>query len=291
MTSFSSEVRRCRPLLGTFVEITATARSKGHACAAVEAAFGDIQRVQSLMSFHEPESDVSRLNRSAFQKTVEVSSWTYEVLLAAEKLHDESAGVFDLTIAPLLEKWGYLPKRSRGVSMHSHSANQSSIELLPDNRVRFHRPVRIDLGGIAKGFAVDKAIETLLEFGAASAVVNAGGDLRVFGSNPSTIHVRHPASPAQTLPLLQMSEGAFATSAGYYTRKKVRGRWVTPLVDPARCRSCAKPVSVSVQAPTAMIADALTKVVVVLGEQSAPLLKSYSATALLISQTGRVVVA
>jgi FAD:protein FMN transferase len=288
MRSPLNKVRRCRPLLGTLVEITVAAQSESLAIGAMETAFDAIQRVQSLMSFHAAESDISHLNRSARSQIVEVNSWTYEVLLAAAKLHRDSKGIFDITIAPQLEHWRYLPRQCRNRFRQPCAGNQSSIELLPGNRVRFHQPVRIDLGGIAKGFAVDKAVEALKTFGVSSALVNAGGDLRVFGLIPSTIHVRHPSAPTQTLPLLQLSEGAFATSAGYFTRKKFRGRWVSPLINPVQNRPCTQSISASVQAPTCMLADALTKVLMIRQKDCAELLKSNSATGWIITSSGKV---
>jgi len=289
MISCSNDVRRCRPLLGTFVEITAASESREHVCNAVELAFAAIERVQRLMSFYEPASDVTRLNRFAARRSVAITPWTFQVLQAAERLHQDTHGTFDITVAAQLLRWGYLPARNSPRSRKTHPTGQGAIELLPANRVRFHEPVQIDLSGIAKGFAVDKAVEALQSAGVASGQVNAGGDLRVFGPSPTTIHVRHPGSPGFVFPIVRISDGAFATSAAYFSRKKWRGRWTTPLVDPLHGRSCKTGDSVSVQAPTCLAADALTKVVMVMGEQSAEILRAYSAAGFIVNRAGEVI--
>jgi thiamine biosynthesis lipoprotein len=104
----AADIRRARPLLGTFVEITAA-----HAPAleaAVEAAFAAVATVHRLMSFHEPDSDVGRLNRHAAADAVRIHDWTYEVLEVALDIHHCSGGTFDITVAPALQALGLLPR-------------------------------------------------------------------------------------------------------------------------------------------------------------------------------------
>ena len=276
-------IRRCRPLLGTFVEIEATARTESLALEGVEAAFGAVSRVQRLMSFHDEASDVARLNANAAERDVEIDPWTFEVLRAAVDLHARSRGAVDVSVAPLLQRWGFLP--AFGDETRPAAVDQSAIELRPGHRVRFRRAVRIDLGGIAKGFAVDRAIDALRGAGVASASVNAGGDLRVFGV-ASTVHVRHPRMPGRMLPLLRIDDGAVATSASYFSKRRCNGRWVSPLVDPQRGRSCATTSSVTVHASSCLAADALTKVLAILGARSAPILRAHSARGYLVTRAG-----
>src|SRR5262244_1716732 len=102
-------IRRARPLLGTFVEIAVAGETFDAAEAAVEAAYSAVATVHRLMSFHEADSDVSRLNRSAVSGAVRVHDWTYQVLEAARDLHGRSAGVFDISVAAALQRLGLLP--------------------------------------------------------------------------------------------------------------------------------------------------------------------------------------
>ena len=288
MTSRCAEIRRCRPLLGTFVEVAARADSPERASAALEAAFAAVSRVQRLMSFHDPASDVSRMNRDAVREAVEVDPWTLRVLEAARDLHARTRGVFDVAVAPWLQRWGYLPDTPACRAPARRACAEAAFELLAGRRVRFRRPAAIDLGGIAKGFAVDRAVEALVREGAASGVVNAGGDLRVFGGEPSALHVRHPGEPGRLLPLGTLRDGAFATSADTFTRRRWRGRAVSPLVDPTNGRPCVGARSASVQAPTCLVADALTKVVMILGRRSAPILRAHAASGFWITAEGDV---
>src|ERR1700738_3218965 len=155
MATVSDKIRRARPLLGTFAEIEVAGAAKSKLDAAIDAAFEAVVSVHRLMSFHEPESDVSRLNREAWLRPVRVHTWTFQVLEAAVEMHRRSRGIFDISIAPTLQTMGLLPRLSGGSPDATEARTLDAIELLPGQTVRFRHPaVRIDLGGIAKGFAV-----------------------------------------------------------------------------------------------------------------------------------------
>src|SRR5262249_11565955 len=152
----SASIHRARPLLGTIVEMTVIGPARAGLDAAADAAFAAIAKVHRLMSFHEPTSEVSRLNRAATARPVRVDAWTWDVIATAVELARRSGGAFDITVAPLLQAAGLLPAdaaRARDAAPAPHDA----IEPLPGHRIRFRHPAtRIDLGGIAKGFAVDR---------------------------------------------------------------------------------------------------------------------------------------
>src|SRR5215510_7791270 len=111
-----NRVRRARPALGTFVEITARGDNDAKLHAAIDRAFNAIARVERQMSFHQPDSDVSRINREAFQRKVAVDPWTWQVLRASQKLSRETDGIFDITVARTLMQWKYLPRQYPNVS-------------------------------------------------------------------------------------------------------------------------------------------------------------------------------
>ena len=234
------------------------------------------------MSFHHPASDISRINREAFQRKLTVDPWTWRVLQAAQKLSHESDGLFDITVARKLMQWNYLPRRYRNVN----EGNWRDIALEKNCTVRFRQPAIVDLGGIAKGFAVDRAVEALKRAGVRSGVVNAGGDLRVFGLKSELVHLRRPDKPMQLASAINLRERALATSGIYFARKKRGGEVVTSLLDGRTCRSSRKLISVSVAASSCMTADALTKIVFILREKSQPLLARYHADALLLERDG-----
>ena len=255
----SAEIRRAQPLLGTLVEIrAAAAQPPARLHAAIDSAFAAVQRVHVLMSFHDAASTVSALNREALHRPLRVDAQTWAVLAAAQRLSRLSEGAFDIAVGARLSDWGYLPPNPTAAA---YEGNWADIELLEDCRVRFHRPLLIDLGGIAKGYAVDCAIDALRQAGVESALVNAGGDLRALGAQPQTVHLRHPQNPAVSAHSFSLCNEALATSANYFSRRDDAADAVSPLLDPRSQRPWLGDASVSVRAADCMSADALTKLV------------------------------
>jgi len=206
-------VRRARPLLGTFVEITASGAEPCDLDAAAEAAFAAIAKVHRLMSFLGRASDVSRLNCEAVTRPVRVDPWTWDVIATAVDLNRRSRGAFDVTVAPLLQHAGLLPPLPAGRASDRTPVPGDTIEMLAGHRIRFRRPAtRVDLGGIAKGFAVDRAVAALQTHGVTAALVNAGGDLAAFGPRPWSIHLRNPRDPRQTIGTVDVGNEALAST-------------------------------------------------------------------------------
>jgi FAD:protein FMN transferase len=253
------EVSRARPLLGTLVQIRASGpASRVHS--AVAAAFSAIEQIHQRLSSHDRHSELSALNHQALCEPRRVHADTYAVLLAALHFARLSEGAFDPCTGIDLEQWGLLPgdnaPRNPGAA-----GSWRDIELLPGQQVCIHRPLRIDLGGIAKGYAVDQAVQALLDAGAIDVLVNAGGDLRVAGPRSRPIALRHPLAPERSSASLPLLNAALATSAAYYSRARGSGGDVSALLNPADRSFHLDPGSVSVRAANCMSADALTKVV------------------------------
>lgn len=277
----NAELVRARPLLGTIVEISASGCAAAQTQAAIAQAFAEIENVHRLMSYHDEDSDVSRINREAFDAEVQVDAHTWRVLRAARLMAEASNGVFDISIAPQLTRLGFLPDHADFPKIPCRG-NWRDIVLLPDNRVRLACSLSIDLSGIAKGYAVDLAIKALTDAGMTAGRVNAGGDLRVFGAAAQHIHVRDPAAHTHAIPLLELTHGAAATSAGYYSERLHQGHMVTPIIHPHSKAACESGRSVTVLAKDCMTADALTKVVYANPRGAAEVLKSYKARALIV---------
>jgi FAD:protein FMN transferase len=284
MTLHSNSLRRARPLLGTLVEVS-VAGDPRLLPTAVEAAFKAIDRVHRLMSFHSPDSDVSRLNRHARRRVVTVDPQTWRVLAHARTISEASHGVFDVTIAPRLVESGHLPHCAAS-HCTAVQGGYRRIELQPEGGVRFLEPALIDLGGIAKGYAVDCACAALELHGVSDYVVNAGGDLRV-GRTPEIVHVRHPRRPTAIIPLASVEQAAVATSGIYFSSQHQMGALIHSIITPVTGQSARTCDSVSVIAPDCMTADALTKVVAVLADQAFPILAHFGAEACLLSKGGR----
>jgi thiamine biosynthesis lipoprotein len=276
-------------LLGTFVEIAVPGAAGPAIHAAIEAAFAAIEKVESLMSFHATASDVSRLNNAASMGPIRVHAWTFQILRTAIDLHHHSAGAFDIAVAPILQGMGLLPaKPACPASAARDQATTAAIELLPGQRVRFRHPnTRIDLGGIAKGFAVDRAIDVLREHGIPAGLVNAGGDLAVFGEEPLPVHIRDPRDPSRLLGRLGLCNEALASSASRFDCL-VTTATAAAVIDPHTRKPARGVLGTTVLAASCMLADALTKVVMLAGPSAARLLDRYRAGALLAFADGRV---
>ena len=158
-------------MLGTWVAVEVEAASERDAQTAIDAAYAAIARVDALMRPATLGSDVQRISRAAAGERLRVDPWTYEVLRLSAEVHMRSAGAFDpcRPIAP---------------------GRMGDLRLEDESLVMCRAAVALDLGGVAKGYAVDRAVEALGRHGCASGLVNAGGDLRVFGADPRPIAVR-----------------------------------------------------------------------------------------------------
>lgn len=277
-TSQAPSTQRARPVLGTLVSIRIDGLPRDEANEAIDRAFAEVERVHRLMSFHEPGSDVSRLNREALLRPVPVDPFTYEVLRCALVVAEASGGVFDPCVARQLVAWGILPA-PRDAPPADAAASWRDIELGPDGTLRFHRPLWIDLGGIAKGFAVDRAIEALAAARAPQCVVNAGGDLRVAGAAPERVVLDAERARDADLPVLELRDASVASSSGVRDRRRHDGRAVGPHVHGRSGVVTGARSFVSVVASTCMIADALTKVVLARRSRAAPLLQRFGAVA------------
>lgn len=296
MAAAPASIRRARPLLGTFVEIAVAGDAPDAMEAAVDAAFDAVAMVHRLMSFHQADSDVSRLNRDAAAGPVRVHPWTHEVVAAALDLGRRSAGAFDIGVAPVLQRLGVLPDAptggARALALPPASdadAARETIRLLPDGEIFFaDRAVKIDLGGIAKGFAVDRAVEALRRHGIAEGLVNAGGDLRGFGSPSHAVDIRDPREPSHPLCRVALRNAALASSAGLFDPVRSHRASASAVIDPATATPARSIIGATVCAGSCVIADALTKVVMNAGEAAAPLLEHYGADALFVSASGVV---
>lgn len=244
--------RRAQPLLGTIVEIAVDPENEG----CIDAAFEAVRHVHARMSFHESGSDLAALARATAGQYVAVDPATVTVLRAALKLHEQSGGLFDVAIGRELVRARFLPRDTLS-RLSSYGGTSADIEIVDDCHVRLARLVLIDLGGIAKGYAVDLAVAVCRQAGAAYGIVNAGGDLRLFGDADIPVTVRHGGGGYVALPNLR--DVSVASSENVRARRRISGLVRTPHIGENRA-----PVvidhPVTVIANTCMIADALTKV-------------------------------
>jgi thiamine biosynthesis lipoprotein len=250
-----------RPLLGTYVEIGfQPVPGAEHAVSDAFAAIGDIER---KLSFHDPRSELSRLNgsRGEFQL---LSPIALQVLRLARAMTAASGGLFNCTLGGLLVRRGVLPNHDQRDSLDCGSAADLQIE---HRGARLVRDVKITLDGIAKGYAVDRAVRLLRRARIPAGWVNAGGDLRVFGN--LTLPVQRREANGTIRPLGGLQEAAMASSA---VRGHPRAR--TPGVILGGTDQRPAPGVWSVLAHQAWRADALTKVAALAPAESRHLMVS-----------------
>jgi len=246
-------VRRAKPLLGTLVEVGlrgAPANDDTALLAACDIAFDAIATVQACLSRFALDSDIARFNALPAGGWLDAQADTQIVLSAAQQLFSDSDGVFDVSLGSAPAGWR-----------------------LHDGRLhKLHDRTRLDLGGIGKGHAVDRAVQALQRAGLASGWVNAGGDLRSFGSAAVELKLRDERRGG-VVNFGRLHDGAFATSCFAADAR-------SPLSMPARPRErLHSHAHVSVAAPQCLMADALTKVVAASGDAGHPLLARAGAQA------------
>ena len=280
-------MQRAQPWLGTLVSISMPAPLPGQnaqASAAIDAAFAAVALVHRRMSFHDPASDVTTINRLLPGQSAIVHPQTAVVLRCALVLEDASDGLFNIACGDLLVSWHYLPADDRFALSPQRSSPliRNTIAIDAHDRVTKLRAALIDLGGIAKGHAVDLAVAALRAAGIAAACVNAGGDMRAYGACDFPVIVRNPQAPTRAGLTLHLRDQALATSACYFSTRMVDGVTRSALINGTDGMPVTGQRSASVTASTCMLADGLTKVVIATSDTTHPLLARFSATALLL---------
>ncbi len=249
---------RAQPLLGTFVEITL---DTGAPDSLFLMAFTRMRVLERVFNFHDPESELSGLNRSAGHFAHACSAEMFSLLGICAELVEASGGLFDPSVP------ASLPSRSWGDVM------------LAQGRARLSAGTQLNLNGVAKGFIVDQACELLMREGAGSALVNAGGDLRREGKGEALVWVRDPANPGALRNFGTLQSGAVATSAGYFLPSASEP---SPYVDPRNGKFLGEIPSITIAAPFCVHADALTKLAM-LGGACHAALSRFGAQALILA--------
>lgn len=268
--------------LGTLVQIRLWGESDSLLEAAAADAFAEIERVEGLTSVFQPESGVWRLNNGGEVVSAELAGLIRKALEVSAK----SAGAFDPTVFPLLELWGFYDSTgcerkvpSQGeIERVLNMVDYRMIELEADTiRLDLKRAKDVDLSGIAKGYAVDRAAGILREQGVEKGIVDAGGDILCFGhkSKGWSIGIRDPRSdnPNDLRGIIKIDSGAVATSGDYENYFEADGIRYHHLLDPATGMPAREAISATVLAPTATQADAWATALFVLGEEGIALLE------------------
>lgn len=239
-----------------------------NAADAISAAFREIQRIDALMSLHRADSELSRLNAREIEQ---VSEDLFKVLATAREISELTEGSFDVTLRPVANLWGFIWKEHRlptetELAGALHNVDYRLVQLDAGRRkVSFLREgVSIDLGGIAKGYAVDCALEKMRQMGVTNAMVRAGGDLRVLGEWDVRMEDPQKRGRRQTI---RLRDAAISTSGDYENYFEIAGRRYSHILDPRTGLPVEGVAACTVIAPTCMEADALATALFVYGPE------------------------
>jgi thiamine biosynthesis lipoprotein len=239
--------------------------------------YQQMEKVQTLMSSHDTSSEIAQLNRLSKATPGIVCSihpWTYEVFMIAQKVCKETGGLFDCGIGQ------YSPSYPRS-SDQFQGSGIGSIDLLQNQQIRLNLPVHIDLGGIAKGYAVDRGIEVLKNFEVKTALINAGGDLRIIGDIEQPIYLKESLYGDAYIYMGKLTDGAVATSSTRFGRDNKKGG-MSYLIHPKTGECIEDDLSYSVVASTCVVADCLTKALAIEKNIYAPYFKKLGAIPIIV---------
>ncbi len=265
-------IERAELVMGTVARVAlpprlATART-------FEAAFAALREVDATMSLYREDSELVRVNARAADHPEPVDAPLFALLVRARELGIESDGAFDVTVLPLLRLWGAYPELGYLGAGSRTAVGIEGLRLDAAARtVGFARPgMGLDLGGIAKGCALDRARAALATRGVDRARLDLGGDLAFVGAGPQGVWraaVRDPDAPDRPLGVLVVGADASLSTSGNYERDFAREGWRarSHLYDPRTGRPVTRDVAVTVWSPDATAADALSTALVVLGRE------------------------
>jgi FAD:protein FMN transferase len=274
---------------------TATVRACGSDASArtsaVGAALDEIDRVERLMSHYRRDSPLSRVNREAGSGPVAVEPELLDFLAECLRWSRESDGAFDVTVGPLMKAWGFfrdegrVPGEDELARVREVVGSRHVVLDREAGTVRFDRPgVELDLGGVGKGYAVDRVVELLRRQGVASALVNLGGSsVYGLGTPPGKtaweVGIQDPTDPAKTALTVRLRDRALSISGGYARFFEEKGVTYAHILDPRTGRPVQGVLSVAVLSDSATDGDALDNVLFVQGvERVKAFLKGRAAT-------------
>ncbi len=264
---------RDAPIMGTRCDVELWADDRARGEAAISAVFDEMRRIDNEFSTYKPESEVSRVNAGAARAPMRISKELFDLIQTSIDYSNLTRGTFDITYASVGYMYNYpdhLRPTDAQIAAALPESNYHHIHLDAAAQTVFfdHAGVRIDFGGIGKGYAVDRGIAVLQKLGVTHAMVNAGGDSRIIGDRfgkPWIIGIRDPDDRNRTILKMPLADTAFSTSGDYERFFDEGGVRYHHILDPRTGRSPHKVRSVTIIGPYATRTDALTKSVFVMG--------------------------
>jgi len=281
--------------MGTIVTITIYDEDTDKAEQAIDAAFKEIERIENILSSYIDTSEVYELNKN---KEIQASNELLYIIGKSLRYGDISKGAFDITVQPILDLYTYSFQELKRAPTDEEIKEIKKLIgyekiFIKNNNIKLEKDMKITLGGIAKGYIIDKAIEKLKKQNIQHALVNAGGDMRAIGNKgkqPWKIALQNPRNKLQRITIIPLNNTAVATS-GDYERYYDKNKKFHHIVDPRTGYSATELISVTIIAETALEADALATSVFVLGkEQGLELVETLENTeALIITKNKEII--
>jgi FAD:protein FMN transferase len=262
-------------IMGTRITVELRADDPIKGSAAIDAVMAEMHRIDDLMSHYKPESELSQINEHAADGPVKVDRELFDLLKLSLHFSEITNGAFDITYAGVGHLYDYR-NRIRPTEEQIRAAlptvNWRNLILDPDHlTVKFAMPgMRIDVGGIGKGYAVDRCIAILQSRGFTHAFVQAGGDSRIIGDHdgrPWVVGIRHPDDPNKIVTKLPLVDTAMSTSGDYYRFFDENGVRYHHIIDPHTGHPASKVRSATILGPTATETDGLSKTAFVIGAE------------------------
>jgi len=298
----SAVVTRAQMQMGTLVKITAVARSEAVAQAAATAGFAEIRRLEELLSTWIPTSELSRVNASAGAMPVHVSPETLTVVQRAVQAAEMTDGGFNIAIGPAVDAWR-VTEGQRIPTESELDALRPLVDLMSvhaDVREQTiyleKRGMRIDVGGIGKGYAADQAVDALRRAGAVAGVVALSGDIKTFGRLPGgkmfPVGIQHPRKDGSVLAWIDLQDEAISTAGDYERFFEREGVRYHHILDPRTLQPARRCQSVTVIAREGVWADGLDTGIFVMGpERGMELVERLpDVEAIIVDKDGRLLV-
>jgi thiamine biosynthesis lipoprotein len=269
------ETREYRYLMGTSMQVKAIGADETARRAAINEAFAAMAEVDRLMSNYRSDSELSHLNHQAARGPVVVSEPLWRVIEAAQRVSAMSGGAFDVTVGPLVRLWGFRDKTPHLPSLSELEGVRPLVGYrgltldATQHTVRFARAgMEIDLGGIAKGFAVEIAADVLRRRGL-TGLIDAGGNQYMLGTPPGktvwTVGIKDPDAADRLIGVVDVNAGSVSTSADYANFLVVSGRTYGHLLDPRTLQPSISSLSATIVSEDGTLADAMSKAAFILG--------------------------
>ena len=268
-------VKRTQMQMGTLVSITVVASNKEIAQAAATAGFAEIRRLEELLSTWIPTSELSRVNTSAGVMPVSVSPETMTVVQGAIRIAEMTDGGFNIAIGPAIEAWSVIdgqriPTESELDTLRPLVDLQAVHADARKQTIFLEKAgMRIDVGGIGKGYAADQAVEALRRAGASAGVVALSGDIKTFGQLPGgkkfPVGIQHPRKEGEVLAFIDLENEAISTAGDYERYFERDGVRYHHILDPKTLQPARRCQSVTVIAREGMLADGLDTGIFVMG--------------------------